>query len=97
MSDPRNLTRRGFLKGAALGAGALAGSRLVGDAWLPEAHAATGEKSALVLINLQGGYNALFPSAGSFLTTGARGTADNAPLATIPRRSGLWGACRSSR
>lgn len=78
MRDPRNLTRRGFLKGVALGAGALAGARLSGDAWLPGAQAATNEKAALVVINLQGGYNAIFPSAGSFVGTGAFGvTADN--------------------
>lgn len=66
MSARFDITRRGFLKGLAASAGALAGSRLPGAAWLPEARAAAGERSALVTIFLDGGYNALFSSADSF-------------------------------
>lgn len=71
------LSRRGFLRGAALAAGALAAPRLVGQPLLGRAHAAPGtEPPALFILNLIGGYNALFPSAGSFLGSGAFGVAD---------------------
>jgi hypothetical protein len=52
------LSRRGFMKGAAVAAGALAGARLIGDGWEREAYAATGETSHVVHIMFPGGYNA---------------------------------------
>jgi len=67
--------RRGFLKSLAIGAGVLGASRVVpGMRLLEPAHAAPGaEPSAIFIVNLIGGYNALFPSADSFLTSGAFG------------------------
>jgi hypothetical protein len=63
MRYPRPISRRGFLQG--LTACAAAG-------WARRAVAAEGdEKSALVLLYLSGGYNSLFPSAGSFMGSGA--------------------------
>lgn len=72
-------SRRGFLKSAALAAGALGLSRLPGARLLGRAHAAPGDEApALFIFNMQGGYNAIFPSADSFVGTGAFGvTATN--------------------
>jgi hypothetical protein len=72
-------SRRGFLKGAAIAAGALGLSRLPGVSLLGRAHAAPGaEPPALFILNLIGGYNALFGSADSFIGNGAFGvTATN--------------------
>jgi len=66
-----HLSRRGFLKGLAVATGAAAGARLGNRVWMPEARAeeAPGEKSALVAIFLDGGYNSLFSSAGSYRNT----------------------------
>ncbi len=60
-----NLSRRSFLKGALSAAGAAVGTRLVGSGfgWEGEARA-DGEKPALLIVYLKGGYNALFSSAG---------------------------------
>src|SRR5258708_5911552 len=70
MSAHRMVTRRRLLHGLAVSVGAAAGSRLAGRAWLPEACAdETTEKSAIVMIFLDGGYNALFCSADSFRNT----------------------------
>lgn len=72
-------SRRGFLKGAAIAAGMFGVSRLPGARLVGRAHAAPGaEPPALFIVNLIGGYNALFPSADSFVGTGAFGvTATN--------------------
>lgn len=69
----QNLSRRNFLKGLALGAGGIAGARLGGAGWLGEARADGTEKPALLIVYLTGGYNALFPSADSFLTQNSFG------------------------
>jgi len=67
-------SRRGFLKGAALAAGALGVSRIPGVNLLGRAEAAPGsEPPAVFILNLIGGYNALFGSADSFVGTGAFG------------------------
>ncbi|WP_394823710.1 twin-arginine translocation signal domain-containing protein [Pendulispora albinea] len=66
MSNYRHLSRRGFLKGLGVAAGAAAGTRLGGPGWLGPAFAADGEKSALVSIFLSGGYNAIFPAPFAF-------------------------------
>jgi hypothetical protein len=60
-----HLGRRGFLKALAGAAGAAAGHRLAGRGWIAPAQAAA-ERSVLVTIYLNGGYNACFPSADSF-------------------------------
>jgi hypothetical protein len=72
-------SRRGFLKGAALAAGAFGLTRLPGARLLGNAYAAPGdEPPALFIFNMQGGYNAIFPSADSFVGNGAFGvTATN--------------------
>ena len=75
----KGTSRRGFLKGAAIAAGALGVSRLPGVNLLGRANAAPGsEPPALFILNLIGGYNALFNSADSFIGSGAFGvTASN--------------------
>jgi hypothetical protein len=72
-------SRRGFLKGAAIAAGMFGMSRLPGARLVGRAHAAPGdEPPALFILNLIGGYNAMFPSADSFVGNGAFGvTAGN--------------------
>jgi hypothetical protein len=66
------IARRSLLKGAAAALGAAAVSRAV------PSFADSSEKAALLCVFLQGGYNALFGSAGSFVSTGAFGcTASN--------------------
>jgi hypothetical protein len=58
-----HFSRRGFLKGLAVAAGAAAGARIPGAGWIGEAQAAT-EPTAVVFVYLRGGYNAIFASAG---------------------------------
>lgn len=58
-----NLSRRGFLKALGIGAGAAVGTRIPGASFIGEARAATTEPTAVVVLHLQGGYNALFASA----------------------------------
>ncbi len=71
-------SRRSLLQGAAVTAGALAYNGLPGTNLVNRAFGQAAEKSALLLIYLQGGYNAVFPSADSFRTTGTFGiTGDN--------------------
>jgi hypothetical protein len=72
-------SRRGFLKSAALAAGAFGLARLPGARLLGKAYAAPGDEApALFIFNMQGGYNAIFPSADSFVGNGAFGvTATN--------------------
>lgn len=53
------LSRRRFLQGTALGAGAALGTRLAGPSWLREASAAN-EKSALLVFMCGGGFNQMF-------------------------------------
>ncbi len=62
-----NISRRDWLKGALVGAGAALGTRLAGTQWLGEAAAAPAQKAAVLSIFLEGGFNALFSSADSFL------------------------------
>ncbi len=91
------ISRRGFLQTAAVGAGALAGTRLAGSSLLGEAKAA-GETSHLVHIVFPGGYNALFSGCGQILngkfgvtgtnikpvTAGSPVFTDAATLGTLP-------------
>lgn len=61
-------SRRALLKGAAWAAGAAIGTRLVGSGRGFEGDArADNEKPALFIVYLQGGYNALFSSAGGLV------------------------------
>ncbi len=71
--DQKGFSRRFFLKGAAAAmAGAVAYSTGFGPRlFRPARAAATGEKSAVLLLFLHGGYNALFCSADSFLSAGS--------------------------
>ncbi|MDQ3365218.1 MAG: hypothetical protein M3680_07305 [Myxococcota bacterium] len=67
-------SRRGFLKSAAMAAGAFGISRLPGVSLLGRAAAAPGaEPPAVFILNLIGGYNAMFGSADSFIGSGAFG------------------------
>ena len=68
------LSRRGFLKGLSAAAGAAAAGRII-PGWVPNASAqlAGGEKSALVVLYLDGGYNSLFTGADAFLANGSFG------------------------
>ncbi len=69
-------SRRGFLRNLGLGIGALGLSRLPGVKIFGDAEAAPADEApALFILNLVGGYNALFPSADSFLGSGAFGVA----------------------
>ncbi len=99
MSDEngyRNLSRRQLLKGGAAVAGALGLSHA--GRWFGEARAQTvGEKAAVLLVFLRGGYNALFSSADSFASNSTFGASssnikslgnslfvDNATFGTLP-------------
>ena len=66
MSDHRQFSRRGFLKGLGVAAGAAVGTRIAGKEWEQEARAATAEPTTVISVFLNGGYNALFGSADSF-------------------------------
>jgi hypothetical protein len=67
-------SRRGFLKRAAIAAGAFGVSRLPGVNLLGKAQAAPGdEPPAVFIFNMIGGYNAMFGSADSFVGSGAFG------------------------
>ncbi|HEY5922390.1 MAG TPA: twin-arginine translocation signal domain-containing protein [Kofleriaceae bacterium] len=73
-----NTSRRGFLKGAAMAAGALGVSRIPGVNLLGRAEAAPGdEPPAIFIFNMIGGYNALFCSADSFIGNAFGVTATN--------------------
>ncbi len=74
-----NLNRRSFLKALGIGAGAAVGTRLAGPGFLGDAAAQSADGLPhLLLIHLQGGYNALFGSADSFMgSTFAGVTANN--------------------
>jgi hypothetical protein len=65
-----SFSRRSFLKGA----GAAGAAALVSGVRMPNALAqVTGERHVFVHVFMQGGYNALFPSAGSFMGDGTFG------------------------
>ena len=69
-------SRRGFFKQLGLAAGAFGLSRIPGVQMFGDAEAAAGDDApALFILNLVGGYNALFGSADSFLGSGAFGVA----------------------
>ncbi|MBS2012772.1 MAG: DUF1501 domain-containing protein [Deltaproteobacteria bacterium] len=72
-----HLSRRGFLKGVGLGAGALVGTRLAGSSLLGVARAATPEPTSVVCIYLNGGINAIFTGADAFTGTAFGVTANN--------------------
>src|SRR6185295_12037296 len=82
-NKPYKLSRRSLFQGAAAMAGSFAAARLTGSSFLGEAFAATADgfaagKRHVLIINLLGGFNALFPSAGSFQGAGTFGvTAGN--------------------
>jgi hypothetical protein len=59
-----NISRRGFLKGAAAAAGAVAGTRFAGHNLIGDARAATAGAPAVLVIYTLGGYNSIFPSFG---------------------------------
>ena len=64
------VSRRGFLKGAAATAGAIAGTRLAGGGnFIGDARAAGTETSAVLVIFTLGGYNSIFPSFDSLSGT----------------------------
>ena len=63
-----SFSRRSFLKGMAVAAGAAVGTRIAGSGWVGEAKA-DAEQPSLVIIFLDGGYNALFGSAGGLVGT----------------------------
>src|SRR5688500_10828369 len=78
---PSQTSRRSFLQGAAgaLGASLFASRRGLG--LFPRAEAQAAAKSAVVLIHLRGGYNALFGSADSFVAAGTFGSSASSVLA----------------
>src|SRR5205814_2208195 len=61
-----NLSRRGFLKAVGVGAGAVAGTRLAGSSLLGVARAATPDPTSVVVVYLNGGFNAIFTGADAF-------------------------------
>lgn len=73
MSSKFTLGRRSLLQAMGVGAGAMVGTRLAGRSLIGSAHAQAAEKSAVLVVHTSGGYNALFPSAGSFLSDGTFG------------------------
>ncbi|MBS2011499.1 MAG: DUF1501 domain-containing protein [Deltaproteobacteria bacterium] len=76
-SIPSHLSRRGFLKALGVSAGALAGTRLGGGALIGRALAASPEPTALVMIWLNGGINAIFTGADAFTNTAFGVTGNN--------------------
>ncbi len=67
-------SRRGFLKHAAIAAGAFGVSRFAGARLIGSAEAAPGtEPPAIFIFNMIGGYNAVFGSADSFIGNGKFG------------------------
>ena len=73
--DRSGFSRRGFLKGVAAVGGAAIGTRIAGRHLIGEAQAASPANTFVLIIHLVGGYNALFPSAGSFMGAGTFGVA----------------------
>lgn len=70
-------SRRGFLKGLGVGAGALVGTRLAGSSLIGTARAATPEPTSIVVVYLDGGFNAIFTGADAFTGTAFGVTANN--------------------
>ena len=62
-----SLSRRSFLKGVAVAAGAAIGTRFAGSRGIEGVARADAEQPALLMIYLAGGYNALFGSAGGLV------------------------------
>lgn len=80
MSKNKDFTRRDLIKAAGVTSGlvSLGGIMPLPSIFNPQAFAADGDKSAVVVIFLPGGYNALFGSADSFSGAGTFGvTAQN--------------------
>ncbi len=74
MSKKSDISRRDLFKLSATATGAMAlGGMVAPGIWTPEALAQGGEKAAVVVIFLPGGYNALFASASSFAGAGTFG------------------------
>jgi hypothetical protein len=74
MAMRRGMTRRGFLKGLGIGAGAAMGTRFAGglSGFIGDAQAAT-NGAAVVVVHLNGGFNSLFVSPDSFAPAGTFG------------------------
>ncbi len=71
-NDMFGFSRRRLLQGTAAVAGAYAASKVVGGSLIGNAHAQfAGNKQALVIVNLLGGYNSIFTGADAFLGSGA--------------------------
>jgi hypothetical protein len=60
-------SRRGFLKGLGVGAGALVGTRLAGSSLVGEARAATPIQSTIIVVYLDGGFNNIFTGADALM------------------------------
>ena len=93
-------TRRGFLKGAAIAAGAVGVSRIPGVSLVGEAEAAVGsEAPAICIINLIGGYNTLFCAPKAFVGTAwsVTSTTNSWPslIGIPPSRKKEWPTCLS--
>ena len=72
-----NFSRRGFLKGLGVGAGALLGTRIPGSSLIGVARAATAEPTTVVCVYLNGGINAIFTGADAFTNTAFGVTGNN--------------------
>jgi hypothetical protein len=72
-----SFSRRGFLKGLGVGAGALVGTRLAGSSLIGSARAATPEPTSIVVVYFDGGINAIFTGADAFTGTAFGVTANN--------------------
>ncbi|MCA9583924.1 MAG: DUF1501 domain-containing protein [Myxococcales bacterium] len=72
-----HLSRRNFLKSIGVGAGALAGTRLMGRGLFGVARAASPEPTSVVAIYLNGGINAIFTGADAFSGASFGVTANN--------------------
>jgi hypothetical protein len=72
-----SLSRRGFLKGLGVGAGALVGTRLAGSSLIGLARASTPEPTSVVCVYLNGGINAIFTGADAFTNTAFGVTGNN--------------------
>ncbi len=73
-----HLSRRGFIKTLGVSAGALIGTRLGGQNLLGLARAAAPESTCLVVVYLNGGFNAIFSGADALTNTAYGVTANNA-------------------
>ncbi len=90
MTSKFQFSRRSMVQGAGALAGAAAASKLVSGSLIGEAHAqATAEKSALLVIFLQGGYNSVFCSADSYRAAGTFGITGDAAMRSLGGAGGL--------